>query len=35
MKEQDIKAWLYAYGYYMENYSIVDALRTFADEYDD
>lgn len=38
MKEQDIKelkAWLYAHGYYVGNYSVADALRTLADEYDD
>ena len=35
MKEQDIKAWLYAHSYYVGNYSVADALRTLADEYDD
>lgn len=38
MKEQDIKElkkWLSDHGYYVGNYSVADALRTLADEYDD
>lgn len=38
MKEQDIKelkAWLYAHGYYEGNYDVANTLRALADEYDD
>lgn len=29
---KELKAWLYAHGYYVGNYKVADALRTLADE---